>query len=104
MYMQNNLGKVTPKSKLQSMPKLYELIQTEIIVLKKCKNSNVISYVDSFSSPTNVYILMEFCNGGDMEQYLEKKGGRLREDEALEFLKQILNGFKVCIIFDVGFT
>lgn len=41
-----------------------------------------------------MYILMEFCNGGDLEKYIERKG-RLREDEAREFLKQILNGFRV---------
>lgn len=37
---------------------------------------------------------MEFCNGGDLENYLDKKK-TLSEDEATMFLKQILNGFKV---------
>jgi serine/threonine protein kinase len=36
---------------------------------------------------------MEFCNGGDLEQYHADKK-RLTEDEATNFLKQILNGFK----------
>lgn len=38
-------------------------------------------------------IATEFCNGGDLEHYLEGKK-RLTEDEATNFLKQILNGFK----------
>jgi serine/threonine protein kinase len=42
----------------------------------------------------NVYIFTEYCNGGDMEQYIQKKK-KLREDEAVEFLKQLLNGFRV---------
>jgi len=58
-------------------------------------NENVIRFVDTFSNNQNVYILTEFCNGGDMEEYLKKKGGRLREDEALEYLRQVLNGFRV---------
>lgn len=36
---------------------------------------------------------MEYCNGGDLEKYLENKK-RLTEDEATTFLKQILNGFR----------
>jgi serine/threonine protein kinase len=36
---------------------------------------------------------MEYCNGGDLEKYLEGKK-RLTEDEATTFLKQILNGFR----------
>jgi len=45
---------------------------------------------------------MEFCNGGDLEHYIKKKGVRLREDEAVEFLKQMLNGFRVPSVFMVG--
>ena len=37
---------------------------------------------------------MEYCNGGDLEKYLENKKS-LSEDEATMFIKQILNGFKV---------
>jgi serine/threonine protein kinase len=36
---------------------------------------------------------MEYCNGGDLSQYLNKKK-RLIEDEATDMLKQILNGFR----------
>lgn len=60
-------------------PKLKELVQTEITVLKKCKSENVIKYIDSFSSDKEVFIFTEFCNGGDMENYLAKKK-RLKED------------------------
>jgi serine/threonine protein kinase len=80
---------------MDDTPKLKELVQTEITVLQRCLNDNVIRYIDSFSNNRNVYILTEYCNGGDMEEYLKKKGGRLREDEAVEYLRQILNGFRV---------
>ena len=86
---------------MEETPKLTELVQTEIQVLKRCHSENVIKYIDSFSNDKNVYIFTEFCNGGDMEQYLDKKGF-LPEDEAREFLKQILNGFKVLISITLG--
>lgn len=37
--------------------------------------------------------MTEFCDGGDVQSYLDKKA-RLSEEEATDFLKQILNGFK----------
>lgn len=82
---------------MDETPKLKELVQTEITVLQRCCNDNVIHYIDSFSSSKNVYILTEFCNGGDLEEYIRKKG-KLREDEAREFLRQILNGFRVPVV------
>ncbi len=86
---------------MEETPKLKELVQTEIQVLKRCRSDNVIRFIDSMNTDKNVYIFTEFCNGGDMEQYLEKKGF-LPEDEAREFLKQILNGFKVLVDITVG--
>lgn len=50
-------------------------------MLRRCNNENVIKLIDSFETDKNVYIIMEFCNGGDMEEYLNKKK-MLAEDEA----------------------
>lgn len=38
------------------------------------------------------YIAMEFCNGGDLLNYLVAKGGYLKEEEARFVLRQILSG------------
>ena len=39
----------------------------------------------------NMYMVYEFCNGGDLEEYLRRKK-RLTETEATSFIKQIING------------
>lgn len=97
-------GKVIPKKLMEETPKLKELVKTEITVLQRCLNDNVIRYIDSFTTDKHVYILTEFCNGGDLEEYLKKKGKRLCEEEAREYLKQIMNGFRVLIKSMVGIT
>ena len=74
-------------------PKLKELVSTEIRVLQQCKNENVVRYVDAFCTEKTQFIAMEYCNGGDLENYLDKKK-RLTEDQATNFLKQIVNGFR----------
>lgn len=44
-------------------------------------------------SDKHVFIITEFCNEGDVQEYLVKRE-RLGEEEATDILKQILNGFK----------
>ena len=66
---------------------------TEVKVLQECNNLNVIKYVDHFHTDEQLFIVTEFCNGGDLEDYI-RNNGKLTEKEALGFLKNILNGFK----------
>jgi len=40
----------------------------------------------------SVYLLYEYCDGGDLKTYIQSKGGRLKPQEALEILKQITEG------------
>lgn len=65
--------KIIPQKLMTQTPKLEELVKTEINVLKSCRNENVIKYVDSFRNGSNLFIVTEYCNGGDLEQYLKKK-------------------------------
>lgn len=44
----------------------------------------------------NVYLIYEYCNGGTLEDIIKKKG-MLKEDEALELFRQIINAFKTLV-------
>lgn len=44
-----------------------ELMKTEIRVLKECKNENVVRYVDNFMSEKSIVIVMELCDGGELQ-------------------------------------
>ena len=68
-------------------------ILNEIKILKSLENPNVIKCHDVLSTPNNTYLIMDYCDGGDLKSYL-KKHMRLSEDNALKILKQILNGYK----------
>lgn len=40
-------------------------------------------------------LVMEYCNNGDLHYYIKNHlGGFMNEDQAIESLTQILNGFK----------
>ena len=76
--------------------KFQELLENEIKVLKQCNNENIIKLYDIKKTANNIYLIMEYCNEGDLLVYLKDKK-KLAEDEATDFLLQILNGFKTLV-------
>ena len=41
---------------------------------------------------TNYYLVMEFCNGGDVDGFIKNRNGYLPEIEARLILKQLVQG------------
>lgn len=41
----------------------------------------------------NIYIVTEYCEGGNLEDLLKAKGGRLTEAESIKIIKGIIKGF-----------
>ena len=76
--------------------KFYELLENEIKVLRTCNNINIIKLHDIKKTKNNIYLMLEYCNEGDLMGYLKEKQ-RLTEDEAVDFLIQILNAFKTLV-------
>jgi serine/threonine-protein kinase ULK/ATG1 len=76
--------------------KFYELLENEIKVLRSCNNVNIIKLYDIKKTSNNIYLMLEYCNEGDLMQYLKKRG-KLTEEETIEFFIQILNAFKTLV-------
>ena len=62
--------------------------------MKKLKNQNIVELINFFETKNNYYLILEFCNNGDLQKWL-KKFHHFSEVEAIVHLKEILNGFKV---------
>jgi len=82
------------KSKLEGNAILNRLFQTEMNVMSKISHPNVMHLYEFMETAHNYYLVIQYCNNGDLESYL-KKMGRLSEEEAVYFLMQIANGFQV---------
>ena len=61
-------------------------------VMSKINHPNVMHLFGFMETSNNYYVVIEYCNNGDMESYL-KKMGKLGEEEGVYFLMQIMNGF-----------
>ncbi len=63
--------------------KFYELLENEIKVLRSCNNVNIIKLYDIKKTANNIYLMLEYCNEGDLEKHIKMKG-RLSQDDAIE--------------------
>jgi len=84
--------KVIPASKLLQNEDMYHLFLREIDILRQIKGENIVQLLDVKRTPNNLYIFMEYCDGGDLDRYLRVKAP-ISEELTLVFLKQIVNAF-----------
>ncbi|XP_030323505.1 death-associated protein kinase 1 isoform X4 [Calypte anna] len=68
-----------------------EDIEREVGILKEIRHPNVITLHDVYENKTDVILILELVAGGELFDFLAEKES-LTEEEATEFLKQILNG------------
>ncbi|XP_046728130.1 serine/threonine-protein kinase ULK1a isoform X2 [Silurus meridionalis] len=66
----------------------------EIKILKELKHENIVGLLDFQEISGCVYLVMEYCNGGDLAEYLHSKGC-LSEDTIRSFVKQIAGALGV---------
>jgi hypothetical protein len=66
-----------------------ELLKTEIEILKICQHPNIIRIIDVFENVDYVYVIMEFCSGGDLFSHIEKRGFKLPEMRACQIVHKL---------------
>ncbi|OMJ66001.1 hypothetical protein SteCoe_37314 [Stentor coeruleus] len=80
-------GKAIPMKNPNS--KLLKQMETEIKVLKSSECPYIIKLHDVLKTQNNIYLIMEFCGGGDLENYV-KSHGKVEEQIACRWLSQLL--------------
>lgn len=85
--------KTVKKASINSNPKLKSLFDTEINIMSKISHPNVLHLYEYLETGNNFYLIIDYCNNGDMESHV-KKFTFLGEEESVYFLMQIMNGFK----------
>ncbi|NXW37355.1 NEK5 kinase, partial [Phaetusa simplex] len=81
---------------LTKMPvKEKEASQEEVILLAKMKHANIVTFYDSLREKNKLYIVMEYCDGGDLMKRINMQHGVLfDEDQILSWFVQISLGLK----------
>jgi 5'-AMP-activated protein kinase, catalytic alpha subunit len=82
--------KILDKNAMQEDPDDIVRVQTEIAILKKMRHKNIIQLYEIMESTKNIYLVMEYCEGKELFEYIVMKK-KLSEDEALKFFQEIID-------------
>jgi serine/threonine protein kinase len=75
-------------SRLEQADKMMLGIEREIVIMKLIEHPNVMRLYDVWETATDLYLIMEYVEGGELFDYLVSKG-RLHADEALHYFQQM---------------
>ncbi|XP_029412314.1 serine/threonine-protein kinase ULK1 isoform X3 [Nannospalax galili] len=78
----------------KNLAKSQTLLGKEIKILKELKHENIVALYDFQEMANSVYLVMEYCNGGDLADYLHTMR-TLSEDTVRLFLQQIAGAMQL---------
>ncbi|XP_019524469.1 PREDICTED: serine/threonine-protein kinase ULK1 [Hipposideros armiger] len=78
----------------KNLAKSQTLLGKEIKILKELKHENIVALYDFQEMANSVYLVMEYCNGGDLADYLHTMR-TLSEDTIRLFLQQIAGAMRL---------
>ena len=77
-------------------PENIKLLSNEITLLKKINHPNIVRLIDLKKTKSHCYIVMEYCNGGDLSGCLKKYKEAYRRpfsEEIVQYImRQVVNG------------
>ncbi|KAK2167663.1 hypothetical protein LSH36_25g00008 [Paralvinella palmiformis] len=86
--------KILNRNKIKSLDVVGK-IRREIQNLKLFRHPHIIKLYQVISTPTDIFMIMEYVSGGELFDYIVKNG-KLKEHEARRFFQQIISGVDYC--------
>ncbi|KAK7012265.1 CAMK/CAMKL/GIN4 protein kinase [Favolaschia claudopus] len=76
-------------------------LEREIVVMKLIDHPNIMRLYDVWETSTDLYLILEYVQGGELFEHLCKKG-RLPTEEALRYFQQIISAMDYCHKFNIA--
>ncbi|KAI0289554.1 kinase-like domain-containing protein [Russula brevipes] len=76
-------------------------IEREIVIMKLIDHPNIMRLYDVWETSTELYLILEYVEGGELFDYLCKRG-RLSTPEALGYFQQIIAAIDYCHRFNIA--
>lgn len=86
--------KILNRQKIKSLDVVGK-IRREIQNLKLFRHPHIIKLYQVISTPTDIFMIMEYVSGGELFDYIVKHS-KLQEHEARRFFQQIISGVDYC--------
>uniref|UniRef100_A0A3P8TW84 non-specific serine/threonine protein kinase n=1 Tax=Amphiprion percula TaxID=161767 RepID=A0A3P8TW84_AMPPE len=72
-----------------------EASKKEVTLLSKMNHPNIVAFIGSFQGEGSLYIVMEFCDGGDLMKKINmQRGNPFTEQQIVDWFVQICLGLK----------
>lgn len=75
--------------------KLEESLMSEIDILRNINHPNIIQLYDMIQEPGKIHLVLEYCEGGDLSKFIQRRHGRIPEATAKHFMLQLASGLKI---------
>lgn len=87
--------KIYPKFKLNDATKR-KSVYREINCMKKLEHPNIVKLIDSFETPKEIILILEYVSGVSLYQYIKSKSQKrvIPEETARHFFKQMSEGVR----------
>ncbi len=75
-------------------------IEREVVIMKLIEHPNVIDLYDIWENRGELYLVLEYVEGGELFDYVSSNGA-LPEEEAVRLFRQIIAGLSYCHRFNI---
>lgn len=84
MIQKENIIEKLKNSKNPEQRKEYIIssLRNEVELWKQLDHINIVKFIEFSETPNNIYFFLEFCDSGDLEKVIKKRG-KYPEEEAL---------------------
>ena len=87
--------KVYDREKIEKSPDLYNYLKAEITILKNLNHPNIVKLKEVKKTKKHFYLVMEYCNGGELKSFLDKYKEKFKHaftEEIVQYLmRQIMS-------------
>lgn len=66
-----------------------EMVKTEIEIMKFCRHKNIVRLVDNYEDMDNIYIVLEYLSGGNLNFFLSQQQTLLTEERIKNLINQM---------------
>ena len=83
---ENFAVKIMSKAVMSSLD--LEFVRNEIEILKICQHPYIVKYIEYFENASQIFIIMEYCKGGDLFSYYQKHKN-ISEQRIAQIIQQL---------------
>ena len=92
--------KIMDKIQLFTDPLNLRRVKTEISLLKIVRHKNIIKLYEVIETPQKIYLIMEYCEGGELFDYIVKKQS-LTERQSCIFFHEIIDALEYLHLLNI---